>query len=116
MSSRKQLAELKEREFLNRTRKNFSAEEKIRIVLDGLKGKTDIGELCQREGISTNLFLSWSKDFVDAGKKKLNGDIRNESVSLEIQNLKKENLDLKQLVAELTLEVRMLKKNLNGAL
>ena len=115
MSSRKQLAQLKERESIRKNRKNFSAEDKIRIVLEGINGKADISELCQKEGIPVNVFKSWTKDFIEAGKRKLSGDFRSESATVEIQILKKENLDLKQLVAELTLEVRMLRKNLNGS-
>ncbi len=115
MTSRKKSAELKEKELTKRTRKSYSSEEKIRIVLEGLQGETDIPEICRREGIPTNLYYSWSKDFVEAGKKKLNGEFKIEAPGGEVQHLRKENLDLKQLVAELTLEVRMLKKYFNGS-
>ena len=114
MSSRKQLARLKEKELIRRKRRSFSAEDKMRIVLEGINGKVDISELCQKEGIPVTVYKSWAKDFMEAGKRKLSGDLRSESASVDIQILKKENLDLKQLVAELTLEVRTLRKNLNN--
>jgi transposase len=115
MSSRKQSAELKIQELRRHTRKNFSAEEKIRIVLEGMKGETSVEDICFKEGISSNLYYSWSKEFIEGGKSRLNGDIKREASSGETQSLKNENTDLKQLVAELTLELRMLKKSLNGA-
>jgi transposase len=115
MSSRKQSAELKIQELRRHTRKNYSPEEKIRIVLEGLKGEASIEDICLKEGISSNLFYSWSKEFQEGGKGRLNGDFKREVSTSEVQSLKNENTDLKQLVAELTLELRMLKKNLNGA-
>lgn len=114
MSTRKQSAELKIKEIKRHTRKKYSAEEKIRIVLEGLRGETTIAELCRKEGINSNLYYNWSKDFLEAGKKRLNGDIQREATTSEVHNLKNENMDLKQLVAELSLEVRMLKKNMTG--
>jgi len=114
MSSRKQSAELKMQELKRHTRKNFSAEEKIRIVLEGLKGESSIEEICFKEGISSILYYSWNKDFMEGGKSRLNGEIKFEASNNETINLKRENTDLKQLVAELTLELRMVKKNLNG--
>jgi transposase len=115
MSSRKQSAEIKEKEFGRRTRKIHSTEEKIKVVLEGLKEQTDIAELCRKENITINLYRSWSKEFIEAGKRRLNGDFKSDLANSEVQNLRKENLDLKQLVAELTLEVRTLKKHLNGS-
>lgn len=115
MSSRKQLARLREKDLLRKNRKIISSEDKIRFVLDVLQGKIEIAELCQKEGIPIGLFNSWVKEFIDAGKRRLTGELRNESASGEFHVLKKENLELKHLVAELTLEVRMLKKNLNGS-
>ncbi len=102
------------REIKRRTRRKFSSEEKIRIVLDGLKGEESIAELCRREGISPNLYYRWSKDFLEAGKKRLQGDTQREANTTEVTGLKKENLHLKELVAELALKNRVLKKSLNG--
>ncbi len=114
MSSKKQSAELKVKEIRRHTRKKYSAEEKIRIVLEGLRGENSIAELCRIEGINANLYYNWSKEFLEAGKSRLNGDIKREATTTEVHGLKNENMDLKQLVAELSLEVRMLKKSLIG--
>ncbi len=97
-----------------RTRRKFSAEEKIRIVLDGLRGEDSIAELCRREGINTNQYYRWSKDFLEAGKKRLSGDTVREANSDEVVDLKRENKDLKQAVAELYLRNDWLKKSLTG--
>jgi transposase len=96
------------------TRRKFTAEEKIRIVLEGLKGEASISELCRREGIVSNLYYRWSKDFLEAGKKRLQGDTVREATSSEVIGLRQENEQLKQLVAELSLNTRLLKKNLTG--
>jgi len=98
-----------------RTRKKYSSEEKIRIVLDGLRGEDSISSLCRREGIPANLYYRWSKDFLEAGKKRLMGDTTREASSHEVVDLKKENEHLKQLVAEIALKNRVLKKSLNGS-
>ena len=97
-----------------KTRRNYSTEEKIRIVLDGLRGEISIAELCRREGINTNLYYRWSKDFLEAGKKRLAGDMVREANTDEIVGLKRENKDLKQAVAELYLRNDWLKKSLTG--
>ena len=102
------------REIKRRTRKRYSAEEKIRIVLEGVKGETSIAELCRREGIHPNIFYKWSKEFLEAGKKRLQGDTAREATSNEVTDLRKENDQLKALVAELSLKNRVLKKSLNG--
>ena len=102
------------REIRRRTRRKFSPQEKIRIVLEGLKGEESIAELCRREGISPNLYYRWSKDFLEAGKKRLEGDTEREANSVEVIQLRQENEQLKQLVAELSLDNRMLKKSANG--
>ncbi len=115
MSSRRQSAELKMQELRKHNRKSYSVEEKIRIVLEGLKDETSIEEICRKEGISPVLYNSWSKEFIEGGKSRFSGDIKREGPTSELQNLKNENADLKQLVAELTLELRLLRKNLNGA-
>ena len=115
MESKKQSAESKIKEIRRHTRKKYSAEEKIRIVLEGLRGEISIAELCRKEGINANLYYNWSKDFLEAGKKRLAGDIKREATSGEVNKLKNENADLKELVAELSLEVRTLKKSTLGS-
>ena len=102
------------RDIRRNTRRKYSAEEKIRIVLEGLKGETSISELCRREGIVSNLYYRWSKDFLEAGKKRLQGDTSREATSSEVTELRSENDQLKQLVAELSLNNRLLKKSQTG--
>ncbi len=102
------------REIRRNTRRKYTSEEKIRIVLEGLKGEVSIVELCRREGIVSNLYYRWSKDFLEAGKKRLAGDTAREATSSEVGGLKSENDQLKQLVAELSLKNRLLKKSLTG--
>jgi len=102
------------RDIRRRTRRHFSAEEKIRIVVEGLRGEDSISGLCRKEGISQGLYYRWSKDFLEAGKKRLNGDTVREANTSEVQELKKENIQLKEVVAELVLSNRILKKSLNG--
>jgi len=102
------------REIRRQSRRKFSAEEKIRIVLEGLKVEASISELCRREGIVSNLYYRWSKDFLEAGKKRLQGDTVREASSGEVTGLRTENEQLKQLVAELSLNNRLLKKSLSG--
>jgi len=102
------------RDIKRKTRKKYNSEEKIRIVLEGLRGEESIATICRREGINTNLYYKWSKDFMEAGKKRLSGDIKREATSSEVTDLKQENDQLKQLVAELSLKNRVLKKSLHG--
>ena len=97
-----------------RTRRRYNTEEKIRIVLEGIKGESSIAELCRREGISENNYYRWSKDFLEAGMKRLQGDIQREANSSEVKGLRSENIHLKQLVADLFLKNDVLKKSLNG--
>jgi len=92
------------------TRKKYSTEDKIRIVLEGLRGETTIAELCRREGINSNLYYRWSKEFLEAGKQRLAGNPKREADSEEVKEMKSENNQLKQLVAELALKNRVLKK------
>ena len=99
------------REIKRKTRRKFSAEEKIRIVLEGLRGEESIAELCRREGINPNLYYNWSKEFLEAGKKRLKGDTKREATSGEVLGLRSENVELKHLVADLSLEIRKLKKS-----
>jgi len=92
------------------TRKQYSAEEKIRIVLDGLRGESSIAELCRREGIAEGLCYSWSKEFLEAGKRRLAGDMARAATSSEVMDLRREARASKEVVAEQTLELRLLKK------
>ena len=89
------------------TRKQYSAEEKIRIVPGGLKGGDSIGELYRREGMAQSLYYSWSKEFLKAGKKRLAGDTAREATSNEVEGLRREARDPKEVVAEQALELRL---------
>jgi transposase len=102
------------KEIRRATRRQFSAEEKIRIVLSGLRGEDSIAELCRREGIVQNLYYRWSKDFLEAGKKRLAGDTARAASSDEVKELRRQASALKEVVAELTLENRLLKKSAIG--
>ena len=102
------------RDIRRKTRKQYSAEEKIRIVLEGLRGEESIAALCRREGIAESLYYSWSKEFLEAGKKRLAGDTARQATSGEVKDLKREMRDMKELVAELSLENRLLKKSMIG--
>jgi transposase len=93
------------------TRRKFSAEEKIRIVLAGMRGEDSIAELCRRENIHQNLYYNWSREFLEAGKKRLAGDTLREANSTEVRELRKENTHLKEALAEEMLEKRLLKKS-----
>ena len=97
-----------------KTRKRYSSEEKIRIVLAGLRGEDSIAELCRQEGIAQGLYYSWSKEFLEAGKKRLAGDTAREANTGEVKDLPREARDLKEVVAEQTLELRLLKKSMIG--
>src|ERR671939_165207 len=100
------------RDIRRATRRHFSAEEKIRIVLEGLRGEDSIAELCRREGIASSMYYGWSKDFLEAGKKRLAGDTARVATSDEVKDLRREASALKEVVAEHTLENRLLKKSL----
>ena len=97
-----------------RTRKKFTAEEKIRIVLEGLRGEENISELCRREGIAASMYYGWSKEFLEAGKRRLAGDTARAATSGEVKDLRREATALKEVVADLTLENRLLKKSISG--
>src|SRR5210317_926375 len=103
--------ESKVREIRRKTRRKFSSEEKIRIVLEGLRGEESIAELCRREGISPNLYYNWSKEFLEAGKRRLQGNTKREATSSEVTDLRRENSQLKEMLAEMALRLRWLKKN-----
>ena len=96
------------------TRKQYSAEEKIRIVLEGLRGEDSIAELCRKEGIAQGVYYKWSKDFMEAGKRRLAGDTSRAATTDEVRDLRREARDLKEVVAEQTLEMRLLKKSMIG--
>jgi transposase len=102
------------RDIRRATRKQYSAEEKIRIVLDGLRGEASIAELCRRAGIAESLYYSWSKEFLEAGKRRLAGDTARAATSDEVKGLRREAQDLKEVVAEQALELRLLKKSMIG--
>jgi transposase len=102
------------REIKRQTRRKFTAEEKIRIVLEGLRGEAGITDLCRKEGIHPTMYYKWSKAFLEAGKRQLNGDTIREAGSDEVKELRLENDALKMLVAEVTLRNRTLKKTSQG--
>jgi transposase len=102
------------REIKRKTRRKFTAEEKIRIVLEGLRGEESIADLCRKEGIHPTMYYKWSKGFLEAGKQRLTGDTVREAGSEEVGEIRTENEALKQLVAELSLKNRVLKKTLKG--
>jgi len=106
-----QSAEETVRDIRRANRRHFSAEEKIRIVLEGLRGEDSIAELCRKEGIAQNLYYRWSKEFLEAGKKRLAGDTVREASSDEVKQLRTEARQLKEALAEVTLENRLLKKS-----
>jgi transposase len=97
-----------------KTRKQYSTEEKMRIVLEDLRGVSSVSELCRREGIAQNLYYKWSKEFLEAGKQRLAGNTKRQADSKEVSGMRKENEQLKQLMAELALKNRVLKKSLLG--
>ena len=94
------------------TRRHFSAEDKIRIVLEGLRGEDSIAELCRREGIASSMYYGWSKEFLEAGKRRLAGDTARAATPSEVKELRHEAKALKEVVADLTLENRLLKKSM----
>jgi len=95
-------------------RKLYSSEEKIRIVLEGLRGENSIAELCRIEGIAQSMYYSWSKEFLEAGKQRLAGDTARSATTDEVKTLRREARDLKEVVAEQTLELRLYKKSMIG--
>ena len=114
MATSKKTPESIVREIKRRTRRVYNAEEKIRIVLEGLRGEESIAVISRREGIHPSQYYKWSKEFLEAGKKRLNGDTVREATSPEVDALREENDALKHLVAELSLRNRMLKKSSTG--
>lgn len=110
--SRKKSASSLISELKRKTRRIYSSEEKIRIIIDGMRGEMSVAELCRREGISQGIYYKWSKNFMDAGKRRLTGDTMREANTSDVKDLKQENSSLKELVAELSLDNRILKKKL----
>jgi len=102
------------RDIRRRTRKKYSAEEKIRIVLEGLRGEESIAELCRKEGLNQNVYYRWSKEFMEAGKKRLSGDTVREATSDEVKELRAETAALKETLGEMVMENRLLKKSVLG--
>jgi len=102
------------RDIRRANRRQYSAEEKVRIVIAGLRGEDSIAELCRKEGINQNLYYRWSKEFLEAGKKRLAGDTAREATSDEVKGLRTEAQQLKELLAEVLLENRLLKKSVIG--
>ena len=96
------------------TRKHYSAKDKIRIVLEGLRGEDSIAELCRREGIAQSMYYGWSKEFLEAGKRRLAGDTARAATTDEVKDLCSETTTLKEVVAEQALEIRLLKKSMIG--
>ena len=111
-SSAKKPAEQVVKDIRRATRRHFSAEDKIRIVLDGLRGEDSIAELCRKEGIAQSLYYTWSKEFMEAGKRRLAGDTVRAASTDEVKDLRREASALKECVADLTLENRLLKKSM----
>jgi transposase len=114
MARKSESVESTVRNIRRKTRKKYSAEEKIRIVLEGLRGESTIAELCRREGIAQSLYYKWSKEFLEAGKQRLAGNTKRQADSEEVSGMKHENEQLKLLVAELALKNKVLKKSLLG--
>ena len=114
MMTTKRSAEKTVRDIRRATRRHYSAEEKIRIVLEGLRGEDSIAELCRREGINSNVYYCLSKEFLEAGKKRLSGDTVREATSDEVKQLRTEATALKETLAELLMENRVLKKSVIG--
>jgi transposase len=110
----KEAAEKLVKNIRRRTSRKYSAEEKIRIVLAGLRGEESIAALCRREGIAESLYYKWSKEFLEAGKRRLSGDTERQATPPEVKELRSEALALKECVADLTLENRLLKKSMTG--
>ncbi len=115
MAKKKASAESTVRTIRRRTRKKYSAEDKIRIVIEGLRGESTVAELCRKEGISESVYYSWSKEFLDAGKARLAGDTKRNADTNEVKDMRYSIEQFKLLVAELSLENRKLKKSLHGS-
>lgn len=114
MAKKKEKAESTVRRIRRKTRKKYSAEDKIRIVIEGLRGEMTVAELCRKEGISQSLYYKWSKEFLEAGKQRLTGNTKRQADGGEVKEMRQENEQMKLLIAELSLKNRILKKSLLG--
>ena len=114
MMRKKRSAQKTIRDIRRATRRHYSAQEKIRIVLEGLRGEDTIAELCRREGLNSNVYYRWSKEFMEAGKKRLAGDTVREATSDEVKQLRADSSALKEILGELLMENRLLKKSMLG--
>ena len=115
MAKKKESAQSTVRKIRRQTKKKYSAEDKIRIVIEGLRGEMNVAELCRNEGITQSLYYKWSKEFLEAGKSRLIGDTKRKADGTEVKELRNENEQMKLLIAELSLRNRRLKKSLRGA-
>ena len=114
MAKKKESAQSTVRKIRRKTRKQYGAEDKIRIVIEGLRGELSVAELCRKEGISQSLYYKWSKEFLEAGKSRLAGDTKRNADRTEVKEMRQENEQMKLLIAELSLKNRILKKSLRG--
>ena len=114
MKTQRRSVEKAVRDIRRRTRKKYSAEEKIRIVLEGLRGEESIAELYRKEGLNPNVYYRWSKEFMEAGKKRLSGDTAREATTDEVKELRAEAAALKETLGEMVMENRLLKKSVLG--
>ncbi len=114
MAKKKTNAQSTVRKIRRKTRKKYNAEDKIRIVIEGLRGEMTVAELCRKEGISQSLYYKWSKEFLEAGKQRLSGNTKRQADSNEVKGMQQENEQMKLLIAELSLKNRILKKSLLG--
>ena len=114
MAKKKERAQSTVRKIRRKTRKQYGAEDKIRIVIEGLRGELSVAELCRKEGISQSLYYKWSKEFLEAGKSRLAGDTKRNADGTEVKEMRQENEQMKLLIAELSLKNRILKKSLRG--
>jgi len=114
VSAKEEQARKTIRQIKRATRRKFSAEEKIRIILEGLRGEETISELCRREGIAPSVYYKWSKSFLEAGRQRLVGETKRDVTTDEVRRLKSENAELKRLVAEQMLKIELFKKSLGS--
>lgn len=114
MAKKKEKPESTVRRIRRKTRKKYSSEDKIRIVIEGLRGEMTVAELCRKEGISQSLYYKWSKEFLEAGKQRLAGNTKRQADGGEVKEMRQENEQMKLLIAELSLKNRILKKSLLG--
>jgi len=114
MSTKKKSAESLMKDIKRQTRRVYSSEEKIRIIIEGMRGEESIASICRKHGIHEGLYYKWSKDFIEAGKKRLSGDTERNATSSEVDHLKRENDNLKKALADLYLHNELLKKSVTG--